>query len=1165
MSCTRTEKLLQSLDELSHDPRLARVFGKEPSDNCAFYLWLLEIKQDKKNIGYRLLYGWIVSSPLRESNKWFSSNFSLTANKKFRIHRLTFHHSGDVILQFVKQLCEGVKLGEACMRIGVAQPKEAFHEFCLAPSQKEITEFYVTRPVVFLEDRSSTENIVAQYKPPISPNETVAAFAGSLYRCNKLSLLSQIDNELAKKCLLYLKEETGFNFCNADSARLGNLEWLCLPASDEYENSQVIIQSNIPNSVEIEILPGVLPVETSVLVNCRSKNGEVIVLDQCKAVQIREGGVQIAFAAKEQISSATVTIWVQSTSSEAWEIWYQRSTATHIEIQLNVGRLSSTVNFPSEWLQEFANSKKLRISEKVRSGQNFTPLSHDKRMKFNKREDELWTTESKQIRCFTQKLFQPKSDGHFFQKGWADSELDPGRLSFFEWLQSLTRDTDAGKVLIVDPYFDRSGIVELIARTTATQAEYVVLTNTQIKSEDDSLEEVSNSSEEDSIQESQRAKRLRAICQQLKVILPKFRLQDLRSKAKGKKQLFHDRYILMFDSSGEVKTGYHLSNSIQGATVSAPLLITPIPQDTLPAVYNYVQGLENPSPSESFEVVTLFSSKRENETSIASRFPSGIAAVPHANLFFATLLQDENLVSLSEIELSSYLQNHGLFNKEKDEFEITNDKYEQLYSCLCNFTRKLIATDSAHFAKLWTGLGEWLARISDHIEFLHIVSSFGGEALAAQLEIFLSEAPNELYSSIAARDYEAGDHIEANWFANLIQLDFPGASQKVQQLLWHPFQGSGYPSFIQNYGIEYATEILAQLAPGRLMKIFSELQQVLALESFTDAKGIQSFDTEFIQLLSYKHALRLIIKNVLECLATTQLEQVEENFFLLALLDSDVPLLRAVAAYNLSPLDNSQTNLQKSFTLLKKLCEIEQIYALAEWVFDLRVRANQKSMEDEELRELRLAIFNQIYQNCPTNLSQEQLRKIMHRLGGPSEGNWVVSTTNDLLIPLINNNKLQIDQVTNLWLSVLVDQIRTEGSAVTSGTIDWELTHACAWAILHASTQCRVDWIKRLEDLQRNKRGNLYQPFLRSHNSSKWVNAGVCLLWLGSLSNLIFRLYETDEILSETEAIERLEALAENLDDTLAITQVLGSHEPFKPLWEFASNLREQTAIYDHK
>ncbi|MHC5722413.1 MAG: hypothetical protein ACYTX0_62995, partial [Nostoc sp.] len=89
--------------------------------------------------------------------------------------------------------------------------------------------------------------------------------AGFLWRTDKISLFSnnreeplpQAD-ELAKKCLLHLKEETGINFCNTNSKRIGNIEWLCFPAADETENSLVKVNTKPSTDdvyeVEVEIL-----------------------------------------------------------------------------------------------------------------------------------------------------------------------------------------------------------------------------------------------------------------------------------------------------------------------------------------------------------------------------------------------------------------------------------------------------------------------------------------------------------------------------------------------------------------------------------------------------------------------------------------------------------------------------------------------------------------------------------------------------------------------------------------------------------------------------------------------------------------------------------------------------------------------------------------------
>jgi hypothetical protein len=90
-----------------------------------------------------------------------------------------------------------------------------------------------------------------------------------------------------------------------------------------------------------------------------------------------------------------------------------------------------------------------------------------------------------------------------------------------------------------------------------------------------------------------RAVRINAACELLSDFLGRirFRILDLRSKGGGRDQLFHDRYVLVFSTDGGLKKGYHLSNSIQGATKKSPLLVTPIPTDVLERVGAYVGGL----------------------------------------------------------------------------------------------------------------------------------------------------------------------------------------------------------------------------------------------------------------------------------------------------------------------------------------------------------------------------------------------------------------------------------------------------------------------------------------------------------------------------------------------------------------------------------------------
>ena len=60
---------------------------------------------------------------------------------------------------------------------------------------------------------------------------------------------------------------------------------------------------------------------------------------------------------------------------------------------------------------------------------------------------------------------------------------------------------------------------------------------------------------------------------------------------KEKIGFFMNPDTLLYDDKNSLKNGYHLSNSIQRATVNDPLLVTPIPTDLLDKVDEYVSSL----------------------------------------------------------------------------------------------------------------------------------------------------------------------------------------------------------------------------------------------------------------------------------------------------------------------------------------------------------------------------------------------------------------------------------------------------------------------------------------------------------------------------------------------------------------------------------------------
>jgi hypothetical protein len=109
-----TTGLLQDLEKLSQDSRLARVF--RDSGACSLHLWLLELTQDAKT-EYRLLFGWVIPATYKNSAQWSISDGGKKQNwgtennhYKFRIAKLTLYHDSHAIFNLIKELVQGFSL-----------------------------------------------------------------------------------------------------------------------------------------------------------------------------------------------------------------------------------------------------------------------------------------------------------------------------------------------------------------------------------------------------------------------------------------------------------------------------------------------------------------------------------------------------------------------------------------------------------------------------------------------------------------------------------------------------------------------------------------------------------------------------------------------------------------------------------------------------------------------------------------------------------------------------------------------------------------------------------------------------------------------------------------------------------------------------------------------
>lgn len=1173
---------MQFLDELSQDHRLTGVFG---SDICALRIWLLEIKH-KEAREYRLLYGWVIPSSSKEINSWSIVN-SLPEWKAspyaFRVYQLTVHHSGRTILSLVENLCRGTSLQEACQQTEVSEPlnspNQPHHcgQFRFGRSPSQVAELFIVRPVIFVETSLAFLSVIEQLHPISSPNEVVPAFVGSLYQLKKLNLLQNFDGvttpqqeDLAKRCLCHLQTKTGLNFCSADSRRVGNLEWLCFPAADPYENAQVKVTFDTPpRTATIKILPNALEIGTHVSIRCRLWDDREVGFDCLRTIQVTKIGVSTSFTAQQEITKCCVTVWVQSEHSSTGEIWYEISSPILKTINNTLGIVGLQAQFQSEWLKLKKHSQAKKLSKQIQEAQNVTQ-THYQSADLGKYQPAPWITEGQQIQRFTKSLFSRPSGGLFIKNGWGADVDEPGIFTFFKWLKSLTDNPSVSKVLIVDPYFDQSGIIEVIARAEATQAEYVVLANTQKNSkypEDPSQP-----------REPNRATRLKEACSRGDVNLLlsglKFRLLDLRSTTEKDDQLFHDRCILLFNDRGNAETGYHLSNSIQGATKEHPLLITPIPSDTLLSVAAYVESLLNPSTKSNSRVIQLFTSIREAEVAPVGTSLPKLTDIPHVNFFFAVLLQDNSLLSLDEEAFNAHLKSCGNVDGERGIFEFGENDVDQADSSFDKFAQELVTANSLDFARLWAGLSGWLYRTSDGERYFHRITVSGGEALVLKLKEFLIESPEQLRLPVAS--YKPDSHAEASRLTELLKSSFPEAIQRSRDLV-RCADVRGWSLYLEDQGINYAAQALAHLDPRQFTSTVSELHQSLAAEPENE--------TNSLKLWNLKHTLAFIIRHILDEIVVAHVGYLENKPFLEELLECDIPMIRAISAYSFSPTWNSKICLSEAFTSLASLSSLEQLYTYSEWVFELRIKVSwRENVEDEKLKQIRLNIFKQMCHTFPEHLDDEDFSSLLQRLSGPSKGQWSLSTTSDLLSPLIGSGKLSIERVAEFWLKLLLESLevyptskRKQGEAIEpdlqgvqlkarvmqnykqdseiaeidlQGVQGLELIRVSACMVARTDAEHRKLWVERLGELWKQTTGIFSDPFLRYRNYRAWQRAGICLLWLVSLVNLLIQGYElnVEEIYGGAWSPEQLDEL---LDATSTFEESPLLNEKF--LWEFVA------------
>lgn len=629
-------------EEMMNDLRLFPLFCD--ITKLLLQLFILEIKDNSSAAKtYKIIYGLCIRTNKEEiSNEIFCSDFYkiyASGSKTYSISKVSVYNYPSIIIELVNGLLSGQSLKDVAEE-KLENRKIGFDAF--------YTKEFSIRPVIFNETNTLISRNPYEKNALVSPYKDVPSFTLAVCCLNKIGIIfknNEVDNSALLAILKYLQTETTFPFLTSGCIRFGNIEFINTQCVDEFEvgyiDSEVIKEiikvdykeEIVCKKLTISINSNIYTCSKRLLINCFLKNGEQVILDECKEVFHKKNQkLTITFESEEQIGSISISIWKEE--NEAFQIWYKYSVTLCRQLGLNMGIVGLYGTVKSDWLSEIEKTNS-KAKEKVAKAEKVSKTSYQKLMAIGKYTLDPWVEEDRSFSRYIKQINPEKTDAEFFPQGWNEETNEYGSISFLEWFKKQTQ--DAQQVVIQDPFYDTLGL-EFLVRTTNAETDFMVLTCTQVKSTDDNkniyyvwksaiLDRILNifrSKKRSEKAEPNRAIRIKSFIRSNPSLFDSLRLNinDLRSVGGGETNLLHDRYILIFKEK-VLKKGFHLSNSIQGATKKQPLLITPIPQDVLQKIDNHLNDLINKttSPKNITKIISLYNyentpkrTKENNET-----------------------------------------------------------------------------------------------------------------------------------------------------------------------------------------------------------------------------------------------------------------------------------------------------------------------------------------------------------------------------------------------------------------------------------------------------------------------------------------------------------------------------------------------------------------------
>lgn len=516
----------------------------------------------------------------------------------------------------------------------------------------------------------------------------------------------------------------------------------------------------------------------------------------------------------------------------------------------------------------------------------------------------------------------------------------------------------------------------------------------------------------------------------------------------------HDRMVLIRDAQLRPVVGYHLSNSLQKANENYPLLITPIPTDVLQRVLDYTDELLRSSASPAshqsggaVKLKNLFDSDAQQETPLRY-IPVDVFNTARIGEILDWWLSSSNLTAADAPTLKGLLNASSLLCDD----DLQGEAFEHLPPKIWQEGVQL-----PNFNSAWDALGTVLS------------STQAGHTIYEAPDASVPQLREALLKYLDSNRLDAIQPPERRTMIDMtteLRRSLAGLMKQAQNPdVWFHFDVTEV-----SWGDYYALKVLWATDPAALVAWVEEGVD----ECFRENRRRQ---------LGLKCAVRLISFEIYRSCSPRQLE---------ALLKSANDLLRWIgyAAFESIAHDDFKALSPSGITSL--LAPKDRLDLLG-WMTE-RVAHQDKPIRPALIQELHASMPEKLDEATLVS-SVNSMRNVLGNVYDTSP--WMLQ---EVLIPLINTQRLEVDMVARLWSEELFktwtgrDTSSVSFHFDTEGRFTDEVANLCAAASMNVRTEVLARVSKEVSAYARV----VQRPLSAQIDWPSYNNAFKMLLWISA-------------------------------------------------------------------